>query len=296
MRNLYQEVTDRIVAELETGAPPWIRPWSQTPGCNVPCNAVTNRAYSGVNVLLLWTTRRNGWPTPRFLTFKQASEAGGHVRKGEHGNKVVFVKDLHIKDMDAEGGSDTDEHLVRMLKQYAVFNVAQCEGLPEKIVNPPALKPRHHDKPDLLLEEFLVATGANICEYGSRAVYDSKDDYIVLPARSAFNSFAEFYNTTFHELVHWTGHASRLDRKLDTRFPDPAQRYAAEELVAELGAAFLCAEFAIDGDMRSAGYIASWVELLKSDNKAVFTCASKAQAAVDYLRDLALRESAQAAE
>ena len=124
---------------------------------------------------------------PRFLTFKQASEAGGHVRKGEHGNKVVFVKDMHIKDMDAEGGSDTDEHLVRMLKQYAVFNVAQCEGLPEKIVNPPPLKPRHHDKPDLLLEEFLVATGANICEYGSRAVYDSKDDYIVLPARSAFD-------------------------------------------------------------------------------------------------------------
>src|SRR6185295_20206466 len=100
--------------------------------------------------------------------------------------------------------------------------------------------------------------------------------------RGAFKSIAEFYNTLFHELVHWTGHVSRLDRKLDTRFTDPSERYAAEELVAELGAAFLCAEFAIDGDLRAAGYITSWIKLLKDDNKAIFTCASKAQAAVDY--------------
>jgi antirestriction protein ArdC len=292
MHNLYQEVTDQIVAELEAGALPWAKPWSQTPGANVPCNAVTNRAYSGINVLLLWTTRANGWAMPRFLTFKQATEAGGHVRKGEHGVAVYFVKDLLFKDAEA----DEDGRRVRMLKRYVVFNVAQCDGLPDKIINPPAPKIRNHDAPDPLIEEFLTTTGADIREHLSRAIYDGKDDFIALPARGVFTSIAAFYNTAFHELVHWTGHRSRLDRKLDDRFPDPATRYAAEELIAELGAAFLCAEFSIDGDMRAAGYIASWIKLLKHDNKAIFTAASRAQAAVDFLRRLILAEPAQAAE
>jgi antirestriction protein ArdC len=292
--NPYQEVTDRIVAELETGALPWVKPWSQTPGRNVPCNAATNRPYSGVNILLLWVARDKGWPTPRFLTFKQATEAGGHVRKGEHGVGVYFVKDLLFKNADAEG--DGDERHVRMLKRYVVFNVAQCDDLPDKIITPPVPKLHNRDAPDPLIEEFLATTGAVIREGSRLAVYHGKDDFIALPVRGSFKSIAEFYNTLFHELVHWTGHASRLDRKLDNRFLDPAQRYAAEELIAELGAAFLCAEFSIDGDMRAAGYIADWLKLLKTDAKAIFTAASKAQAAVNYLRQLILAEPAQAAE
>src|SRR6187455_2041579 len=129
-RDLYSEVSARIVAELERGAAPWIKPWSATAGQNVPQNAVTNRPYSGCNVILLWLARNRGWSTPRFLTFKQAMAAGGHVRKGEHGTKVYFVKQLLVKD---DGATDAKTHLVPMLREYTVFNVDQCDGLPDTI-------------------------------------------------------------------------------------------------------------------------------------------------------------------
>src|SRR5262245_5062287 len=129
-RDLYSEVSARIIAELEAGAAPWIKPWSATPGTNTPCNAVTNRPYSGCNVVLLWMARAAGYRTPRFLTFKQALELGGHVRKGEHGTKVYFVKQLEVRD-DADDGAST--RLVPMLREYTVFNVAQCEGLPDHV-------------------------------------------------------------------------------------------------------------------------------------------------------------------
>src|SRR3954447_11910507 len=129
-RDLYAEVTARILAELERGAAPWIKPWSATAGQNVPQNAVTNRPYSGSNVVLLWLARGRGWATPRFLTFKQAQEAGGHVRKGEHGTKVYFVKQLQVMDLEAE---QADARLIPMLREYTLFNVAQCEGLPDRI-------------------------------------------------------------------------------------------------------------------------------------------------------------------
>jgi antirestriction protein ArdC len=145
----HQEVTDAIVAALKAGAPPWIQPWASTPGLNVPCNAVTGRPYSGVNTLLLWLTRNKGWLRPRFLTFHQALEAGGHVCKGEHGTRIYFVKDLTLKEADAEG-DDAERH-VRMLKRYVVFNISQCDDLPAKIASPPPPKPRHHDARDLTM-------------------------------------------------------------------------------------------------------------------------------------------------
>lgn len=126
-RDLYSDVTARIVAELERGAAPWVKPWSATPGQNVPCNAATNRPYSGCNVVLLWLTRGRGWTTPRFLTFKQAVDAGGNVRKGEHGTKVYFVKQLRVAE-EADGG-EAEERLIPMMREYTVFNVGQCEGL-----------------------------------------------------------------------------------------------------------------------------------------------------------------------
>jgi antirestriction protein ArdC len=135
--DLYAEVTSRILAELDRGAAPWVKPWSATPGQNVPQNAVTNRPYSGCNVILLWLTRGQGWPTPRFVTFKQAKEAGGSVRKGEHGTKVYFVKQLRVKEGEAEA-----ERLVPMMREYTVFNVAQCEGLPASIVDGKPALPR----------------------------------------------------------------------------------------------------------------------------------------------------------
>jgi antirestriction protein ArdC len=289
-RDLYGEVTARIITELERGAAPWVKPWSATPGQNVPQNAVTNRPYSGCNVILLWLARNRGWATPRFLTFKQALELGGHVRKGEHGTKVYFVKQLQIKDSDREGG---DTRLVPMLREYTVFNVDQCENLPDGVKAGKLMRVRNPDTRDILADEFLLSTGADIREGHGEALYVPSGDFISMPAFEAFKGSDHFYNVAFHELTHWTGHKSRLDRDLKNRFG--SRDYAAEELVAELGAAFLCAEFGFDGDVRNAGYIASWIELLKADKRAFFTACSKASKAADYLRRLALAEPPAAA-
>jgi antirestriction protein ArdC len=286
-RDLYTEVSARIVAELERGAAPWVKPWSATAGQNVPQNAVTNRPYSGCNVILLWLARNRGWPTPRFLTFKQAIEAGGNVRKGEHGTKVYFVKQLQVKNGE---GEEAETRLVPMLREYTVFNVDQCENLPDSVRAGKPMRVRNPDTRDALAEEFLRATGADIREGHGEAFFVPSHDFISMPAFEAFKGADHFYNVTFHELTHWTGHKSRLDRDLKNRFG--SRDYAAEELVAELGAAFLCAEFGFDGDVRNAGYIASWIELLKADKRAFFTACSKASKAADYLRGLALAEPA----
>jgi antirestriction protein ArdC len=284
-RDLYSEVTSRILAELEAGAAPWVKPWSATPGQNVPQNAVSNRPYSGCNVVLLWLTRRNGWATPRFLTFKQAQEVGGSVRKGERGTKVYFVKQLRVT--ESKEGEEA-ERLVPMMREYTVFNVAQCEGLPASVVEGKPARVRNPDTRDAIADEFLAATRAVIREGGGEAYFAPGADFLSMPAFAAFKGADHFYGVAFHELAHWTGHKTRLDRDLKGRFGQAA--YAAEELIAELGAAFLAAEFSFDGDVRHAGYIANWITLLRSDKRAFFTAASKAQAAADYLRGLALAE------
>jgi antirestriction protein ArdC len=286
-RDLYADVTARILAELERGAAPWVKPWSATPGQNVPQNAVSNRPYSGCNVILLWLTRGNGWPTPRFVTFKQAQEAGGSVRKGERGTKVYYWKQLRISEKGA-GGEEDSEKLIPMMREYTVFNVAQCEGLPASVVEGKPARVRNPDTRDALADDFLAASGAAIREGQGEAYYAPGQDFISLPAFAAFKGADHYYNVAFHELAHWTGHKARLDRDLKGRFGQAA--YAAEELIAELGAAFLAAEFSFDGDVRHAGYIATWIGLLKSDKRAFFTAASQAQKAADYLRGLALAE------
>jgi antirestriction protein ArdC len=280
-RDLYAEVSQRIVSELEQGAAPWVKPWSATPGQNVPQNAVTNRPYSGCNVVLLWLARSRGWATPRFLTFKQAIEAGGNVRKSEHGTKVFFVKQLQIKDSTSE---DSGTRLVPMLREYTVFNVDQCDNLPDRLRAGKPMRVRNPDTLDKLTDDFLRSTGADIREGHGEAYYVPGYDYISMPAFEAFKGADHFYNVAFHELTHWTGHRSRLDRDLKKRFD--VRAYAAEELVAELGAAFLSAEFGFDGDVRNAGYIANWIDLLKSDKRAFFTACSKASQAANYLRGL----------
>jgi antirestriction protein ArdC len=292
-RDIYLEVSSRIIKELEVGAAPWVKPWAATAGQNVPQNAATNRPYSGCNVILLWLARDRGWPTPRFLTFKQAIGAGGNVRKGEHGIKVYFVKQLRIRQGDADAGHEVDEKIVPMLREYTVFNVAQCENLPDSIVHGKPAGVRNPDTRDELADQFLHSTAADIREGQGEAYYAAGADFISLPRFEAFKGADHFYNVAFHELTHWTGHKSRLDRDLRHRFGERA--YAAEELVAELGAAFLCAEFGFDGDVRNAGYIATWIDLLKTDKRAFFTACSKAQAAADYLRSLALASPAEVA-
>jgi antirestriction protein ArdC len=286
-RDLYAEVSTRIIEELERGAAPWIKPWAATAGQNVPQNAVTNRPYSGCNVILLWLARNRGWQTPRFLTFKQASGAGGNVRKGEHGTKVYFVKQLQITDSDSE---EADTRLIPMMREYTVFNVDQCENLPDSVKAGKPMRVRNPDTRDALADEFLASTGADIREGHGEAYYVSSHDFMSIPPFEAFKGADHFYNVAFHELTHWTGHKSRLDRDLKHRFGERA--YAAEELIAELGAAFLSAEFSFDGDVRNAGYIATWIELLKADKRAFFTASNRASKAADYLRGLALAEPA----
>jgi antirestriction protein ArdC len=239
----------------------------------------------GLHVILLWLARDRGWATPRFLTFKQALEAGGNVRKGDHGTKVYFVKQLQIKDGDS---ADAETRLVPMLREYTVFNVDQCDGLPDGIRAGKPMRVRNHDTRDALADDFLRSTAADIREGHGEAYYVPSHDFISMPAFQAFKGADHFYNVAFHELTHWTGHKSRLDRDLKNRFG--SRDYAAEEMVAELGAAFLSAEFGFDGDVRNAGYIATWIELLKADKRAFFTACSKASKATDYLRGLALAE------
>ena len=232
-----------------------------------------------------------GYRTPRYLTFKQALELGGHVRKGERGTKVYFVKQLQVRDEGAD--DEAVPRIVPMLREYTVFNVEQCEGLPERVLSLGQVKARNADQRDALVDAYLAYSGADIREGAGEAYYRPSDDYINMPRFEAFKSAAHFYGVTFHELGHWTGHKSRLDRDLRHRFGERA--YAAEELVAELCAAFLCAEFSLDGDLRRAGYIQSWIGLLKADSRAFFTACSKAHAAADYLRGLALRDGQPAA-
>jgi antirestriction protein ArdC len=224
-----------------------------------------------------------GYRTPRFLTFKQARELGGNVRKGERGTKVYFVKQLEIKE-DADHNPST--RLIPLMREYTVFNVDQCEGLPDSVTMGKPMRVRNPDARDELADEFLSSTGADIREGHGEAYYVPSRDFISMPAFEAFKGADHFYGVAFHELCHWTAHKSRLDRDLKNRFG--SRNCAGEELIAELGAAFVCAEFGFDGDLRHAGYIGNWIELLKADKRAFFTACSQASKATDYLRGLAL--------
>ena len=282
-RDLYQEVTDRILAQLKAGTLPWIKPWRATPGRNYPYNAATNRPSSGCNVLLLFIAKEQaGWVNPAYVTFKQAKELGGTVRAGEHGTKVYFMKQL-VRDENTD-----EEKRFMMLREYTVFNIAQCDGLPERITDPVKRAPINQDQRDPLIDEFLADTKAVIHEGGADAYYAPGPDHICLPKFADFKGADQFYGTAFHELAHWTGHKSRLDRlqAMASRFG--SQAYAAEELVAELASSFLAAEWSIDGESRNASYIANWITLLTNDPRAIFTASSKASAAVGFLRDVVL--------
>jgi antirestriction protein ArdC len=232
-----------------------------------------------------------GYRSPRFLTFKQALELGGNVRKGEHGTKVFFVKQLQVRDEGADDSSSA--RLIPMMREYTVFNVDQCENLPESVIAGKPMRIRNPDARDVLADDFLHSTSADFREGHGEAFYVPSSDFISMPAFAGFKGADHFYNVAFHELTHWSGHKSRLDRDLKNRFG--SRSYAAEELIAELGAAFLSAEFGFDGDVRNAGYIDNWIELLKADKRAFFTACSQASKAADYLRGLALAGPAERA-
>jgi len=299
MKNIYQDVTNRIIAELEKGCAPWVKPWSASSG--VPMNAVSKRPYSGVNVLLLWLAMDVGaYAYSRWLTFKQAKDAGLHIRKGEKGVRVVFVKNR----MDSTVDDNEDESIskiVHIMRSFVVFNIQQCEGdeaVLKKLHHPGLVKPLWKDGDQYELAYRIFEDSGAKKVTGSKACYMPEKNVIAMPTLDAFMEKAKeaggdirrthrnpaynaYFATLFHEMTHWTGHESRLDRDLTGRFGDAS--YAAEELIAEIGSAFTCAHAGIAGQLQHASYIKSWLELLKSDDRAIFTAASKAQQACDFL-------------
>jgi len=281
--NLYDAVTAKIIAELEDGRVPWVQPWGRAGGTGpgLPRNAVTARSYSGVNILILWgAVIEQGWPSQGWLTFRQAQQAGGCVRKGERGVSVVyadrFTPDAERQRVEREGGQ---ARAVPFLKRFTVFNVAQCEGLRADLAADPAPLPERAIVP--LAEAVMAASGVDVRIGGDRAFYVPSADYVQVPPQPAFFDQINYYRTCLHELTHATGHPKRLARDLTNPFG--SKDYAREELVAEMGSAFLCAALGIVPTVRHADYIASWLEVLREDNRAIFRAASAASKAADWL-------------
>ncbi|WP_449472594.1 ArdC family protein [Sphingobium chungangianum] len=281
--NLYDEVTRRIVAELEEGRFPWVRPWGQTGGTSpgIPRNALTARPYSGVNILILWgAVIERGWPSQSWLTFRQALAAGGNVRKGEQGVTVVYA-DRFTPEAEKQRARESgeDARAVPFLKRFTVFNVAQCEGLRPGLAADPEPLPEREIVP--LAEAVIAASGVDFRIGGSEAFYLPAHDYVQVPPQPAFFHQINYYRTALHELTHATGHVSRLDRKLMNGLG--GKDYAREELVAEMGSAFLCAALGIVPTVRHADYLASWLDVLREDNRAIFRAASAASKAADWI-------------
>jgi antirestriction protein ArdC len=264
--NLYDEVTAKIIAQLEAGRIPWVQPWASSadpslgglaPG--LPRNALTARNYSGVNVLILWgVVMEKGFPSQSWLTFKQARDAGGCVRKGEQGTTVVYA-DRFTPEAEREKARETggDAKSVAFLKRFTVFNVSQCEGLRPGLAAEPAPLPEREIVP--VAEELIGASGVDFRIGGDKAYYVPSQDFVAVPPQPAFFDQINFYRTCLHELTHATGHASRLDRNLTNSFG--SKDYAREELIAEMGSAFLCASLGIVPTVRHADYIGSWLTL-----------------------------------
>lgn len=278
-RDLHAEITDRIVKAMEKGALPWLKPWqSETRHVGHPRNARTRRRYNGINILLLFAEQVDrGFASSEWVSYQQAIDLGGHVRKGETGTEIVFFKPIPIKETNDDG--DEVERQIPLMKTYRVYNVDQCEGLNLKAPSPefePQATPEGLDKRFM---DAVRETGAVINTGGDRAFYRPSTDEITMPKVEAFRDVAHYQATLAHELIHWTGAKHRLDRISGEQ---GKQGYAAEELVAEMGAAFVCAEFGIEGDLRHEGYLESWIAHLKDDNRAIFRAASRASKATAY--------------
>jgi antirestriction protein ArdC len=284
--DVYTRVTERIIEELTKGVRPWLRPWSSgnTDGRITAPLRHNGTPYRGVNILLLWgEAMAKGYTCPLWMTYKQAAELGAQVRKGETGALVVYA-DRFTKTEHNDQGEDV-ERSIPFMKGYSVFNVEQVDGLPAHYYSKPVPK----GDPLPLIEAadaFFNQTGARFQHGGDRAFYAPSRDFIQLPLVEAFTDAESYAATKAHELIHWTGHASRCAREFGKRFGDTA--YAREELVAELGAAFLCAALGITPEPREdhAAYLDHWLQVLKTDKRAIFSAAAYAQRAADYLHGL----------
>ena len=266
-KDIQAEITNKIIADLEQGTPVWIQSWAN--GSNEPMNHSTGNAYSGINTLILWLS---GYQSSRWATYKQAQSMGGQVRKGERGTSIVVCKPVVKK---ADSPDKADKHF-KMFRHFSVFNLEQIDGL-EAPEAPQASDNTFSNIDDA--EAILSSSGASVdFRDGGQPCYRPSIDRVTMPLRSQFSEKASFYGVLFHELAHWTGHKSRLNRIESGR-----KAYAYEELVAELSSSFLCCKVGLPFSSQSSAYIKSWISGLKNDNKMIFKAASEAQKAVNYL-------------
>jgi antirestriction protein ArdC len=287
--DIYAEITNKIVCELERGMRPWTQPWSASNAVGRVTRPLRHNGepYSGMNVLLLWSEGlARGYRSPTWMTFKQALELGAAVRKGEAGATVIYASRFTKTETDAKGSEV--ERDIPFLKAYTVFNVAQIDGLADRHYDQ---APSHHD-PIAHIEHadrFFQNTNAIIRHGGKQAYYSPAGDFIQMPPFEAFKDAASYVATLSHESCHWTAAPGRVGRDLSRYGKDRSER-AREELIAELGSCFLCADLGIAPELQPrpdhASYLQSWLKVLANDKRAIFQAAAHAQRAVAYLHSL----------
>lgn len=283
--DIYTKVTNQIIADLEKGNLTWQQPWQSLHAAGLISRPLRScgKPYQGINIIMLWASAsEQGFINPLWITYNQALELGGQVRKGEKGTQIVYANSMTRRETD-ESGNDV-ETTIPFLKSYTVFNALQVDGLPEQFYAtiPPVSNVASRLE---IADSFFAATGAVIRHGGNDAFYSPSKDFIQMPEFTSFHHAEGYYATLAHEMTHWTKHPSRLDRDLGGKRFDAG--YAMEELVAEIGAAFLCADLGITPETREdhAAYIATWIKVLRNDKRAIFTAAALAQRAVDHLHN-----------
>jgi antirestriction protein ArdC len=283
-RDVYAEVTSRIIASLEKSVRPWVCPWERERILHP--RRISGEGYRGINIILLWSAATEcGYANPYWLTFLQAKELGGSVRKGEKASPVVYSGTFSNDNDKEKDEREDDRKEIPFLRSYSVFNVEQTEGLPAHYYSG---KQTGEDPNEAVpaAERFVANTRATIVRGGTSAYFSLLRDEVHIPPLEAFRDSVSFYSVLLHELTHWTNKPDRSPRNF--RPAAGNENYAREELVAELGAAFLCADLGLSNTVREdhAAYLSTWLEVLRRDKRAIFQAASFAQKAADYLHGL----------
>jgi len=294
--DIYTRITEKIIADLESGTRPWHKPWNGEHLAGRITRPLRHNglAYRGLNIILLWAASvAHGYTAPTWMTYRQALELGGQVRKGSRGELVIYADRLRKTETD-EAGQDREIE-IPFMKGYTVFNTDQIDGLPEQYYAAAEQMPEAVER-DAAVEAFFAATEADIRHGGNQAYYSVGSDCVQMPPFETFESPEAYYSTLGHEVCHWTRHPKRLDRSFGRKRRGD-EGYAQEELVAELGAAFLAADLGLSPEPRDehASYIAHWLKGLRNDKRFIFQAAAHAQKAVDYLHGLQPRSEEAAA-